>query len=244
MAMSETGMRWLIAGLAVVLLHVLMIWGLAVAGFAPVRIVEPEPVELWLAPSGGGWPRLSATSSAAPAPRPLPPSPSAVATRAAAPEVAVVSAATAAASSSEPSAQAVDAATQAAAAPAAAAGLRGEGRGRIGAGFGHRPRRVFWLRDLTVDEARAVYPPEGLARRLNGVVRLSCVLREDDRIGGCMILSEAPERMGFGPAAIAASRLRGVRGEGPDGRARLNERIVLEMRFDGMGGGRIDTPQD
>lgn len=58
-----------------------------------------------------------------------------------------------------------------------------------------------------------------------------------------MILSESPERMGFGPAAIAASRLRGVRGEDAEGRLRLNERIVLEMRFDGMGGGGVSTPE-
>ena len=55
------------------------------------------------------------------------------------------------------------------AAPSAVPGLRGEGLGRLGAGYGRRIRRVFWLRDLTVEEARSVYPPEGLARRLNGV---------------------------------------------------------------------------
>jgi hypothetical protein len=243
MVLAKGGFRWLAVGSVVVLLHIVLFWVLAAAGFAPRIVEDAPPVELWLHPAGGGWPRLSASPSTSPHAASAAASPPVERRAAPATPAEAVASSPEAEQARAQAASSVSADAQPAAAPSAVPGLRGEGLGRFGAGYGRRVRRVFWLRDLTVEEARAVYPPEGLARRLNGVVRLSCVLREDDRIGGCMILSESPERMGFGPAAIAASRLRGVRGEDAEGRPRLNERIVLEMRFDGMGGGGVSTPE-
>lgn len=147
MVLAKGGLRWVAAGSVVVLLHVVLFWVLAAAGFAPRMVEEAPPVELWLQPAGGGWPRLSTSPSTRPQ----------AATASASPPIerraAPATPAEAVASSSEAeqapaqAASSVSADAQPPAAPSAAPsavpGLRGEGLGRLGAGYGRRIRRVF-----------------------------------------------------------------------------------------------------
>ncbi len=112
----------------------------------------------------------------------------------------------------------------------AGANLGGGGVGGAGDHRGKGPRQYVWARELTAAERQAAYPAAGRYTP-GGLVVLSCVLRGEDRLGGCLILSEQPTGHGFGAAAITTSQLRGVRPVNPEDRPGPGERISIEMRF-------------
>lgn len=108
--------------------------------------------------------------------------------------------------------------------------IGGGGAGGTGEHRGQGPRYYVWARELTTAERRSVYPPAGRYAS-GGLVVLSCVLRGEDRLGGCLILHEQPSGLGFGGAAVSASQMRGVRPVNPDDRPEPGERVRIEMRF-------------
>lgn len=74
----------------------------------------------------------------------------------------------------------------------------GEGDGR-----GQGPRLV---RGPSTAELRALHPREAFRRRQGGSARLSCQIRLDRLLEGCTVVSETPAGMGFGVAALSATR--------------------------------------
>lgn len=235
------------AGLAVGLVHLLILW--ALMPVAKTSLVAPESappaIDVWLGPPPGGAARAAPRSAQPnrpeparspvetrkppPRPHPDPVPPKAEPAKAAAPAV------------SNPTPLAP---------PSMAAGTanwsgRGLGRG-VGRGLGRDlggggvggagenrgrgPQHYVWARELTAQEKRSVYPAAG-RYSAGGLVVLSCVLRGEDRLGGCLILSEQPGGHGFGAAAVRASQLRGVRPADPENQPGPGERINVEMRF-------------
>lgn len=243
--------RRLLAGLSVAAVHLLIVWMLMPTVTA--SLVEPESfppsIDVWLGPNPGG--SRQAVSPAVPAPlarreatkmpietrkppplaHPDPIPPKAEPQRA--PSSATV------ADKPDPSAT-----------PSMAAGTanwsgrglgqgfgRGPGQNLAGGGAGGAsdnrgkgPRTYVWARELTLAERQASYPTAGRYAP-GGLVVLSCVLRGEDRLGGCLILTEQPAGHGFGAAAINTSQLRGVRPANPEDRLGPGERVTIEMRF-------------
>lgn len=253
--------RRLIAGLAAVFLHLLLLLLLIPSGTAVVVEPDsfPQTIDLWLGPNPGGTNQAVASApqsavmqsraetsklpietrkpSPHPHPDPIPPK--------AEPEKASSTAVSPPAPPTPPAPPSL---------VAGSANWSGRGRGlgdgrgmgrNIGGGGvggagedrGEGARYYVWARELTAEERQTVYPAAGRYAS-GGLVLLSCVLRGEDRLGGCLILHEQPSGVGFGSAAIVASRLRGVRPLNPDDRPEAGERVRIEMRF--LRGGRGD----
>jgi protein TonB len=76
-------------------------------------------------------------------------------------------------------------------------GGRGDGDGPGSGGTG-----PMILRGATQGEILSVVPPEARAARRAGRASVNCVIRLDQRLDDCRVVSETPEGFGFGQAAI------------------------------------------
>ncbi|WP_269514293.1 energy transducer TonB [Brevundimonas subvibrioides] len=74
----------------------------------------------------------------------------------------------------------------------------GEGEGD-GPGAGSGP---LILRGASNGEILALVPPEARRRRVPGRASVNCVIRSDTRLEGCRVVSESPQGLGLGEAAI------------------------------------------
>lgn len=252
MRARENRTQRLIAWIAVALVHLLVFWWLAFSQTQP-RPEFPPVIDLWLGPTGGAPakaansggseatapsvvhtpPRVLKTFTEAPVAPPVPapePPPLIIGT------APVVSLAPIAGSGTVGTGigQGEGAGAGEGSAGGSGAGGSGQGGSGSGSGAGSGPGAggASWVRELTAAEKRSVYPREGLRRRVDGQVELSCVMRAGNRVSNCRILSERPRGIGFGSAAIETSRLRGVRAPRVNGKALLNERIRLTVAFD------------
>lgn len=55
-------------------------------------------------------------------------------------------------------------------------------------------------------ELRALHPREAFRQRRGGQATLACRVRLDTTLSDCRVVDETPHGMGFGQAALAASR--------------------------------------
>jgi len=92
--------------------------------------------------------------------------------------------------------------------PGLGQGGEGQGTGRgVGEGDGDsRGQGPRLVRGPTQAELRAVHPREAFRRRQGGRATLSCQIRLDTRLEACRVVSESPQGLGFGEAALLASR--------------------------------------
>ena len=63
-----------------------------------------------------------------------------------------------------------------------------------------------WVRKPTPDVVRAAFPKAAIAAGETGRVVLSCSALADGRLEACSIVSETPEGLGFGAAALGLTR--------------------------------------
>lgn len=239
--------RRLLAGLTVGLVHLLILWALMPIAMPPVVAPDsaPQSIDVWLGPPPGGADRAANPSAPQtrnrttplpieprkppprPHPDPIPPK--------AEPEKTAAPAVTPPAPSAPPS-MAAGTANWSGRGLGRGVGrglgrdLGGGGAGGAGEDRGRGPKHYVWARELTSAERLSVYPAAG-RYTAGGLVVLSCLLRGEDRLGGCLILTEQPAGHGFGAAAVRASQLRGVRPVNPDDQPGPGERINVEMRF-------------
>lgn len=241
------------AGLAVGLVHLLILW--ALMPVTPPAVVAPDSapqaIDVWLGPPPGGAARAAPrpaqpdrpeparspieTRKPPPRPHPEPIPPKAEPAKTAAPAVAAPT---------PPAPPSMAAGTANWSGRGLGRGFgRGPGRDLGGGGLGgagddrgRGPKQYVWARELTAAERLSVYPAAG-RYSAGGLVLLSCLLRGQDRLGGCLILTEQPAGHGFGAAAVRASQLRGVRPVNPDDQPGPGERIHVEMRFVRIEGG-------
>ncbi len=200
--------RWGAAGL-VALLHlgafVLLGVGRPVATLdapPPLIIVDlipferpepPPPPPAESAVTQGGGAPAAASSVRPPRPRPAPPPPEVVAPPRAAPEQPLV----------------VGAAPEPGPTPGQGQGGQGTGSGGgsgsgVGPGVGEGPPRI--IRGPTVGELRGLHPREAFRQRRGGRATLACRVRLDTTLSDCRLVDETPPGVGFGQAALAASR--------------------------------------
>lgn len=154
---------------------------------------SPPPTAVPAVKQGGGAP--AAPSVVRPSrPSPTPPKPEVVAPPRPAPEQPLVIGAAPEADS-----------------PAPGMGLGGQGSGSgsgrgsgAGPGAGDGPPRI--IRGPTIGELRALHPREAFRQRRGGQATLACRVRLDTTLSDCRLVDETPPGMGFGQAALAASR--------------------------------------
>ncbi|NBW07881.1 MAG: hypothetical protein EBR82_07630 [Caulobacteraceae bacterium] len=80
------------------------------------------------------------------------------------------------------------------------------------------------------DLLRSFSPVDPVANNIGGQVVLSCTALTDGTLGACRVVSETPEGLGFGAAAIRAARFVPVVPAALDGVA-IDKPIRLEMNF-------------
>lgn len=65
---------------------------------------------------------------------------------------------------------------------------------------------VSWKAKPDADLLQSVYPPEALARSVEGTVKLDCQVTSAGETRNCSVLSETPPDNGFGAAALSLAR--------------------------------------
>lgn len=158
----------------------------------PSPPIPPPPPSAPAASQGGGAPAAPSVVRPPP-PRPAPPRPEIVAPARPAPEQPLI----------------IGVAPEPSPTPGPGQGGQGTGSGGgsgsgVGPGVGDGPPRI--IRGPTVGELRTLHPREAFRRRMGGRATLACRVRLDTTLSDCRLVDETPRGMGFGQAALAASR--------------------------------------
>lgn len=118
--------------------------------------------------------------------------------------------------------------------PTPGQGLGGQGTGTgtgtgegFGPGSGSAPARL--VVGPTVDQIRVHHPAN--ARSRYGRVELSCIIRLDERLEACQVVSESPPGLGFGQAGLVVSQYFRFRPPSEGGRPQPGRRIVVGIDF-------------
>lgn len=221
--------RKLGAGLGVLLAHVGLLAVLSRSQPAPLD-PPPPPIEVFLIPppepepdppppdpspeAGGGAPAAPSVVHSPPDPPPDPPEVAAPVEQA--PEPAPV----------------VGIAPTESPEPGMGQGGQGTGRGAgtgagDGPGSGSGPAQI--VRGPTLGQIQAIHPPG--ARSVYGRVSLSCVIRLDQYLDQCRVVSETPPGRGFGEAGLVATRYFRFRPPTQGGRPIEGQRVVVGVDF-------------
>lgn len=126
-------------------------------------------------------------------------------------------------------------ATEADPAPAKGMGDMGEGRGE-GAGDGEGPGRggspPIILRGASRTEVLSVVPPAARRARQAGRASINCIIRLDETLGDCRVVSETPSGFGFGEAGLQATRFFRYRPPTTaSGRPVEGQRVTISVMF-------------
>ncbi|MBG7615198.1 energy transducer TonB [Brevundimonas sp. BAL450] len=96
-----------------------------------------------------------------------------------------------------------------------------------GPGSGSGPAQI--VRGPTLGQIQAAHPPG--ARSVYGRVSLSCVIRLDQYLDQCRVVSESPPGRGFGEAGLVVSRYFRFRPPTQGGRPVEGRRVVVGVDF-------------
>jgi TonB family protein len=89
---------------------------------------------------------------------------------------------------------------------------------------------VTWLERPGSDQFLRFYPPAALEQQLPGRVTIDCLVSADGRLS-CTALSEEPQGLGFGEAALRVSRHFRMAAQTTDGRRTAGGRVRQVIRF-------------
>jgi TonB family protein len=67
------------------------------------------------------------------------------------------------------------------------------------------PKGAHWAHIPTGNQMASVYPDTAAHREISGESRVRCRVLADGKLGGCVVLSEAPADMGFGAAGLQSA---------------------------------------
>lgn len=119
--------------------------------------------------------------------------------------------------------------------PGPGQGGEGEGTG-TGVGDGDGPGRggtpPMILRGATTAEVLSVVPPEARRARQAGRASINCVIRLDQRLDDCRVVSETPSGFRFGEAGLRAAGFFRYRPPGAaSGRPIEGQRVTISVQF-------------
>lgn len=118
--------------------------------------------------------------------------------------------------------------------PGAGQGGTGTGTGTgtgsgAGPGSGSTPPR--FVRGPTQGDLRSIHPPEALRAGLSGEAVVRCVIREDQYLHRCTIVSARPGGRGFEEAGLLAARFYRFRPPTRDGVALTDQPVTITVQF-------------
>ncbi len=87
-----------------------------------------------------------------------------------------------------------------------------------------------WIRKPTIDDLLGFYPSGAMDRGIAGHVMLDCVVAANGRLT-CSVAAESPTGIGFGRAALRASRLFQIAPQMQDGKPTEGGRISVAIAF-------------
>lgn len=105
-----------------------------------------------------------------------------------------------------------------------------------------RPSEIVpaaYTRLPTEEEMSEVYPEFANAHQIGGQVQLRCIARVDTRLDECVVISAAPDGLGFGPAALRLTpliRTSPLQVDGVGVASRINFRLVFRPEPDDVVG--------
>ena len=88
-----------------------------------------------------------------------------------------------------------------------------------------------WLQRPTGDQMLRAYPTRAIDNGIEGTAQLNCAVQANGRLSDCRVISETPERNGFGRAATSLSRHFRMSPRTVDGQAIDGARVTFAIRF-------------
>jgi protein TonB len=88
-----------------------------------------------------------------------------------------------------------------------------------------------WLRKPNADEMGQYYPPRAMDLGKEGQASIKCSVTAKGTVENCMVVSETPDGLGFGAAAMRLSKLFKMKPQTRDGQSVDGAEVTIPIAF-------------